>query len=549
MENRENRKLQFILLTLLILVAAYIRIHGTSIYYYHADELMHVKIAEGTTLKQVMQFSFYETHPPLGHIIRHYWQKISDTIWFARCLSLVFGLALIPLYYQIGKKLNGELTGICAAILITFSRGCIIQSYVVRNYTIFLFFLSVCFYVYLLWRDDRKNNGLLALYGLFALLACLTHFAAILTLVPITIFEIICIWRDKNISLDSHIKWVALHAILAVLAVITFFLWNSSITPVHSIASGAMASLKPYEMLFLAGFYPFHLLGYILPEQNFIFLLILFAPLTIVKMHKNLGQFFALAIGVLFFAIILFVTKIYPFAGNRHGIWLLPFLIPLAASIMANAVEYLWGRLKCFPRYQYALSIYLIFFVTLVFYNPAERFSDSTEYRLKESQWKEIQAYLNHLGKSDLLISGRTDAIMLSPSQENIYTYLGDNPFSITSSAAIIPYYNTHLLFNNRYTMRIYENASLVKILEEANAKGQLDNYENFVFVNTYMASDPMLRLIKCDSLNKKIVSFSETTSDIAGYNAIFLIVKKQDFFMQIISPAGQARQCLFSNL
>ena len=166
-------------LLLLIIVAIYVRINGADTYYYHVDELMHINIAKGETLKETMQFSLLETHPPLGHIVRHYWQEISGEMWFSRSLSLVFGIVMIPLYFAIGKKLNGELTGMCAAALVAFSNACVVQSYVVRNYSMFTVFLSAAFYCYLLWRDKKKNMKLLASYGMFALLACLTHFSGI----------------------------------------------------------------------------------------------------------------------------------------------------------------------------------------------------------------------------------------------------------------------------------------------------------------------------------------------------------------------------------
>src|SRR5437879_3017025 len=81
-------------MTALVVIAAYIRVGGAGIYHYHVDELMHIKIAEGDTLKQVLQFSLFETHPPLGHILRHYWLKVSEETWFVRSLSLIFGIAL-----------------------------------------------------------------------------------------------------------------------------------------------------------------------------------------------------------------------------------------------------------------------------------------------------------------------------------------------------------------------------------------------------------------------------------------------------------------------
>jgi hypothetical protein len=64
-------------LLLLIIVAFYIRVCGADIYHPNFDEMMHIDIAEGNTLGEVLRFSLHEAHPPLGHILLHTWLTVA----------------------------------------------------------------------------------------------------------------------------------------------------------------------------------------------------------------------------------------------------------------------------------------------------------------------------------------------------------------------------------------------------------------------------------------------------------------------------------------
>ena len=92
-------------LALLIILSVFLRVHGAGEYYYNADDMQHIEIAKGRHhSKRCCSIRSMKTHPPLGHILRHYWLMLGDTPWFVRSFSLLFGITLIPLYYQIGKN-------------------------------------------------------------------------------------------------------------------------------------------------------------------------------------------------------------------------------------------------------------------------------------------------------------------------------------------------------------------------------------------------------------------------------------------------------------
>src|SRR5437764_398623 len=137
------------------------------------------RVEDGFRTVQTVQFARYETHPPLGNVLRYWWIKISDDPAFIRAQSLLFGLALILIFYRTGAFLNGPLTGMCCAALTAFSYGCVIQSFVIRHYIFFVVFISAAHFYYLRWREERKSS-LLWTYAAFCLLGCLTHFTGIL---------------------------------------------------------------------------------------------------------------------------------------------------------------------------------------------------------------------------------------------------------------------------------------------------------------------------------------------------------------------------------
>jgi len=524
---------------LLMLVAEYIRVYGSDVYHYHVDELMHMKIAEGATFRQMLQYSLFEAHPPLGHILRYGWIKISETVWFSRSLSLVFGMAMIPLYYAIGKKLNGELTGMCAAVLVAFSRGCIIQSYVVRNYSMFLFFLSAGFYFYLLWRDERANLKLLAGYVVCGMCACLTHFSGIFAIFVIAACEVMRLYLQKC-DVGKYVRWVVANVAIGLVAVAAFLIWHTTLGPIESYAAHASASYTLSETAVLPLLYFMHVANYIFIRPAFIYVLAIAIPIAVARKDASV-PYLVLAAASLLFGVILFLTGIYPFVGDRHGLWLLPFFIPPAAWVLVDALLHITKK----PIF----VAMLIFAGGVAFYDAEDRFSDSMEYKITESQWQDISGYLDGLDDKMLLVSGKTDAIMMAPPGVNIYADIKNPQYVASPLSALVPYYHTHLLFDKTY--RTY-TGNMISILQSAYSSRLLDNYDRLIFISSFVPSDIFSDLILCPTLDKKLVSFPAAEpghvfirEDLRKYSVIFMEVNKQDFLRQFLAPDGKARECL----
>jgi len=189
-----SRRAIWIWLAMFAAIGVYVRVQGTYDYTYGLDEATHIHIASGRSLAEVLRYAVYEAHPPLFYILLHYWMMVSVDPLFVRGLPLLLGMALIPVYYGIGKRVGGELCGLCCAALVTLSYGCVIQSYVMRQYCILLLALSLNLYCYLYWQDTQRRIALLG-YVLFGWLGALSHFSSDLYFFCIALFGVCALFR------------------------------------------------------------------------------------------------------------------------------------------------------------------------------------------------------------------------------------------------------------------------------------------------------------------------------------------------------------------
>jgi len=538
---------------MLIIVASYLMVNGAGNYHYSEDEALHIGIAQADSPGNAVRFSLYEAHPPLGHILRYFWMKISDNIGFVRGLSLLFAVAVIPLYYRIGKLLGGDLTGMCCAALAAFSYGLIVQSFVARNYSMFIFFISAVMYSYLLWNNSRRPLHL-HLYVLMALLAIMTHFAAILALFPIAAYQSVTMLRQKAAP-SQQLSWVVHNVVLAAVALGIYYFWaNNGVV----LGGRFFATASSGEFVLAVLVNPIKVAEYLFPSEELIPPVIFLLFLPMVSEDKKLRQFLLLAGFALLLGMGLVATNRYYPAGTRHGVWVMPFLIPAAGWMIAkglNELAVILNRKRPAPWLHILMAVIVI--LGMATYDPARRFAEKSEYQMTEEQWHQTSNYLEKLPHSSLLVAARDDAIMLM----NLYPYLGSDAFSGKVAAAIVPYRDTHILFNP-YNRRMVTKKVLLDTLNEAGRRHMLDGIDILVFMKTDWdvfeePAPPLPYLISCPDLRKRIISFpafsfpplppdayvSEEEKKITP--VAFMEVSKKDFFEQVIAENGIAHHCL----
>lgn len=541
-------------LTVLILLAIYVRVHGAGVYYYSEDEILHIWLAKAKSLKQLMVLSLYETHPPLGHLLRYYWLQIDDSVWFSRCLSLVFGIATIPVYYCIGNRLKGQFAGMCAAALAAYSYGSIIESYVTRNYSIFVFFATMFLYYYVQWRDSRQNKHLW-LYVFYALLAALTHFSAILAIFPIAAYETVDAYVTKR-PLRSQLQWIALNFTLAAIAIGIYLIWFFK----GIVLSSPYFHVDEwYKYILITLINPLTATLYVLPSAYFLPLIIFLLFLPVVREDKKFRDFSAICVIALEVGMFLIAINHYYPAGTRHGIWVMPFIIVTAGWMMGNGAELLSPYIEQKTRINGNIAVAtLILLGSLILCNAGQRFEkEPSEYQMKQENWQAMTDYLKTLDNHSVIIAARDDAVML----HDTYPYLGKDAFTDKNAAVIIPYANTHIIIHP-YERRIETTGILLATLNQAQQKGMLNGVDKLVFMKTVWdvyakGYEPLPWLFTCKQLDKQIVSFpsfnfpeitlkkSVSDEEKALAPAAFMTVSKKEFFEQVIAPNGKAHECL----
>jgi len=543
-------------LILLLMIFVYISMQGMYDRPYSSDEISDIFIAKGHSLKEVLGFSLLETHPPLGHILRHYWLMISEDIWFTRTQALMFGIALILLYYRIGKILAGPFTGLCFAGLVAFSQGIIIQSYIVRSYTIFLFFLSLSFYFYMRWQTFPSLKKLCA-YGFFAILACLTHFSGLFSIFAIAAYETIRLYVRKART-SQQVQWIIANGLVGIVAIITYHMWQDinaafSFATFHAAYDG-QRKISPTDLFLAAAFYPLLVSSYILPTGKAIFICASTLPLAATR-NKQLRSFFILSCVALAIGMLLVASGTYNALASRRSLWIFPFIIIPTGWAFAECC--IWAnstlaKKRPFPLLQ--LISLLILLTGWASYNEKDRFSDATingdiweySHTISAQALKAISLYLSSRKNHDLIVAKRSDVLLITPPGKNPYHYMEHSELN-EQTFVTMPYYQSTLVFNPSY----YTPPNALDILHLPSTQNALTSADTLIFLTTSWAESPIINLILCPALDKKIISFPATepghiftVDEIYNTPAILLIASKKNLLEQVVSPIGKAHSC-----
>lgn len=118
-----------------------------------------------------------DVHQPLYYFLLHYWMEIGESAEWLRLLSLLFGVALIPVVYQLGKELLDEEAGLMAAALVSFSNVLAHYSIELRPYSLLAFFFSVSLlFLFRLLRGQPigRNKNTIG-FAVFSILTIFSH--------------------------------------------------------------------------------------------------------------------------------------------------------------------------------------------------------------------------------------------------------------------------------------------------------------------------------------------------------------------------------------
>lgn len=160
-------------------VAAAMRFSSLGLQSYHHDEVITaMRVIPGSFGQMLHEVRASESNPPLYYVLAWGWAKAFGTGEFGlRSLSAVFGVAVVPVGYLIGRELASRRAGLILAALIAVNPMLIWYSQEARSYAPLIFFgaLSMLFFVRALRRGQRLD---LWLWVLFSALALCSHYFA-----------------------------------------------------------------------------------------------------------------------------------------------------------------------------------------------------------------------------------------------------------------------------------------------------------------------------------------------------------------------------------
>lgn len=143
---------------LLALVGAFLRTLLLGAKGMWLDETFSVWMASHNVVDMLQWIIKIDQHPPLYYLLLHYWINISGTTPFqVRTLSLLFGVATIPMIYLIGKRMSGALMGLAAAMFLALSPFHIAFAQETRMYTLLTFNASAAIYALVRLLTDSRS--------------------------------------------------------------------------------------------------------------------------------------------------------------------------------------------------------------------------------------------------------------------------------------------------------------------------------------------------------------------------------------------------------
>lgn len=188
----------FLIVSCLILIGAFLRLYHLDFNSLWLDEAA-TTIFTQQSIGDYWQLlsSLGEVHPPLFYIVEKIILPLGNSEFLYRLFPALFGIATIPLFFLIGKKMFGTPVGILMAALITFSPFHIQYSQDARMYTMLLFITAIALIFYL-EAINSNNKNYWILFGITSALAIWTHFMAFIIIGALIIYSIFSLLKEKK---------------------------------------------------------------------------------------------------------------------------------------------------------------------------------------------------------------------------------------------------------------------------------------------------------------------------------------------------------------
>jgi 4-amino-4-deoxy-L-arabinose transferase-like glycosyltransferase len=184
------------LLAAITIAAAAMRFATIDVQSYWFDEALTAKLVGLPFFDMLSEIPDTELTPPLHYVIAWPWAHVIGTGEAAlRSLSALFGIALVPVAYLLGRELLSRRAGLVVALLVAFNPLLVWYSQEARPYSLLVLLcaLSMLFCVRAVGRRTTRD---LWLWASASVLALLTHYFAAFLVVPEALW-LAWVWRPR----------------------------------------------------------------------------------------------------------------------------------------------------------------------------------------------------------------------------------------------------------------------------------------------------------------------------------------------------------------
>jgi mannosyltransferase len=170
------------ILTLITILAAFFRFHALAARTFWFDEGVSVGVARLDWYNFGRILWRREANMSLYYLLLRIWLHLGQSEAFIRALSVILGLAAIPILYLLGRRLFSLRAGLIAALLLAVNANHVRYSQEARSYSLMVLLCaaSSLFFLKCLELPSRRNR---IAYVLFSAAAVYAHFYSVLLII------------------------------------------------------------------------------------------------------------------------------------------------------------------------------------------------------------------------------------------------------------------------------------------------------------------------------------------------------------------------------
>lgn len=145
------------------------------------DEIWSVRTAQLSWTGFAYTLVHQDPNMSAYHVLLRYWMRLGASEAALRALSVLFGIAALPLVYLLGRKVSSHFTGITASLLFAINAFSIQWSQEIRSYSMLVFLVTASSLLFLT-ALEKQSSIWWVLYITTSTLAVYTHLFACLVI-------------------------------------------------------------------------------------------------------------------------------------------------------------------------------------------------------------------------------------------------------------------------------------------------------------------------------------------------------------------------------